>query len=533
MRIPSVSPSFARSFARSRVKPRALPWAWALGLALTGVVSTVQAAGFELTPPGARGNGRAGAVLVGADDPNGLFYNPASILNTSTRVSTGLSVHLNSAETCFQRNEVVEGPNGARTQGVSYANVCEDAKLAIIPELATTWRLAKGWALGFGLYAPPAGSSDTKFGNVKTGTLNGSSGDSSADQRSPTRYLLMGQKQLQVFPTLGLAYQLHPQLRLGASFGWGITKLDFTNAGFSRARAGGAFAVSDISTQLEGTDWFAPRVSLGIWAQPAKNLPLELGFNFTWTGDVTVDDAKLTLHGLNTDIIPPEFAALSEVPQIDGKVNDVKVTVPQVSQLMLGVRYVKKLATPADRIGDRLSTERFDIELNFGATFGSNMQNINLRLPKNSLLRVPQAPPGVIPAFEVRLPERTDLPRRWQTQAMVRLGGDYNPLPGLLGLRLGVSYDAHGVESGYENIDFSPFQNIGLHAGATVRIAQRVDLSASFAQHIFPAIKVSVQDAKVRRVVAGDPNTGDDSIVNAGRYTRKASAGALDVVVHF
>lgn len=513
-----------------------------LSLALTGLFvglgsNSAHAAGFELNPPGGRSLGRAGTGAVGADDALGVFLNPATILANQSRVEAALVLQANLSDSCMRRVEVNETVDGERSAGMRLPKVCDDGGPAFVPELATTLRLGDHFALSFGLYAPPGPSTHGKFGNPKTGTLDGKTGEDAPERRTPTRYLMLEQRAFQVFPTLGAAYQPLRQLRIGASFGWGITKVDFTSAVFSHAQINGPQAYSDVSNQLTGTDAFVPRVQVGAWTQPSLDLPLELGGSFTWTQDVRIQNAHMKLRGLNTDIYPPEFAALSAKPKIAGDFDRIDVKVPQVSQVTVGARYAKKLDAPVDAVGDRLSRERFDVEFNFTASLGKNMDAITVDAPPKSLVRVGSPPGSLIAPFSVAVPEDVRVEHRWNTQYGFRLGGDYNPLPGRLGLRAGVSYETHGVTKGYENIDFTPFENVGLYLGATLRLAKKFDLSLAAAHFIFPDVKVSVADASVRRVTSGlmaaPGQPREDIVVNAGTYTRSTTTLALQFGAHF
>ncbi len=509
------------------------------GLSMALSVSSAHAAGFELNPPGGRSLGRGGTGVVGADDALGVFLNPATILANTSRIETALVAQLNLSDTCMTRVEVnatirpTGEIEGEQTPGMRLPKVCDKRGLGVIPELATTLRLGEKWALSLGLYAPPGASTHSKYGVTKTGTLDGMTGEDAPERRTPVRYLMMDNRAFQVFPTLGAAYQPLKQLRLGASFGWGITKLDFTNAVFSQVQVNGPQAYSDNSSNLTGTDAFVPRVQVGAWAQPSLALPLEFGASFSWTQDVRIRDAHMKLRGLNTDIVPPEFAALSEKPTVAGDFDDVDVKIPQLSQLSVGARYAKKLDAPVDAVGDRLSREKFDVELNLAVSFGKNMDAITVDAPEGSVVMVASPPPGVIAPFNVPIPEHVSIAHRWKTQYSLRIGGDYNPLPGVLGLRAGVSYETNGVTHGYQNLDFTPFQNIGLHLGVTLRLAKKFDLSVAAAHFVFPDVKVSAEDARVRRVTSGLNANANAAIVNAGTFTRSSTALALQFGAHF
>jgi hypothetical protein len=526
----------ARLFASRRSVALALTFPFALSAVALSCRPHARALGFELIPPGAREVGRAGASVVGADSAMGLFANPATVLAPSSLTDTQVSLHMGFTELCYRGVEVSED-GGSRSAGAQLPEQCGDAKGAYIPAVASTLRLGdkQRFALSLGFYAPPAVGRDTHFGSTTTGTPDGST----TSPLSPARYMLMHEKLVQSFPTLGLSWQPHPQLRVGASFGWGITSYDFTQGAFSRVIAmrtpflvGGE---SDVSTQISGHDNFVPRVQAGLWLKPVKSLPLELGASFTWTQDVQSSSSELRVRNLRTDYyfpaaIGPLLGDLQQ-PAIDARVKGVSLLSPQLASLQVGARYARKLARPVGFIGDRLESERFDIEANFVASFGQNLDRFTVRVP-DTTISVP-SPSAVAPMpTELKLPTRIELEHQWQTQYGLRLGGDYNVLPGLFAVRAGYSFESDGVSKGYHQLDFTPFKRFGLYAGATVRLFDRVDLSAAYSYFIVPDVTTSVADAALRRNVSGEPEAGDATVVNAGKITQKAQALVVQVGLH-
>ena len=149
---------------------------------------------------------------------------------------------------------------------------------------------------------------------------------------------------------------------------------------------------------------------------------------------------------------------------------------------------------------------------------------------------MPSPLPALLSDIEVQLPDAIALEHRWRTQVSIRVGGDYNPIPGVLGLRAGVAYESHGVTRGYEQLDFTPFRQASLHAGATWRVAHRVDLSVAYAHVFQPTVTVSPQQAAYRRTVGGDADPNDPAeatLVNAGRYRGKSDVLVLQVGAYF
>jgi long-subunit fatty acid transport protein len=508
-----------------------------VALSALGSAGTAFAIGFELAPPGARDTGRAGASAVGADTAIGLFYNPATLLAPSSRTDTALALHMGITDVCFTRQAVLEDGSGARSAGPRSAEICSDAKTAYIPVGASSYRFGKKFALGLGVYSPPAAGRDLSFGSARTGTPDGNPAASSS-QLSPSRYMLLGARILQTFPTVGAAWAPWPWLRLGASFGWGFTRFSLSTASFSRAVVSTTpveiGATTDVSTDVSGKDGFTPRVQAGAWVQPFASIPLELGLSFTYTGDIEASDAKLRLRNLYTDYYPSTLIGLIggvQQPALDATIRGVSVLVPQISTLHGGARYAKKLPVPVGKAGDRLASERFDIEVDFVATFAKRLDTIDATLPSDVSVVVPSPSPA-FSDINLMLPGTISLPHHWQNQYGVRVGGDYNVVPGLLAIRAGYSFESEGVKKGYTQLDFFPHKRYGLMLGATVRIIDLIDVSLAYAYFITPDIVNSVQDAALRRTAAGMARAGDDEVVNAGRFTQTASSLVLELGVH-
>ncbi|MFW6067050.1 MAG: OmpP1/FadL family transporter [Myxococcota bacterium] len=506
-----------------------------------------QAEGFEVSSLGARANGRGGANFVGGDSPMGMFYNPAQIARLPGHHAAA-ALHLHFSERCMTRVQVDESTDPP-SAGETFPEVCSEGPATVLPQVAATLRPAEGLTIGLGVEVPVAAFRDFHLGDPDTGTLDGDPDG----EPTPTRYLLVQEKLLQLFLTAGAAYEVTPQLRLGASFGWGITKLDFTNAAFSRIETSTEIfgfeapitARADALNRLEGTDAFVPRLNVGAWAKPVEDLPLELGLSYQWTGNVKTDDATLHLLGYNAEADTP-IGTLTPELDAEGTVHGVGIDVPQTSRLAFGARYAQELDTPADDVGDRLSTERFDVEADLVLTFGKRVDRFRVDLPDDATLDatatvdVPVLGPMTLPTT-VELPDEIALEHRWKTQVGFRLGGDYTVVPGVFGVRAGLSFQSHGVKRGYEQLDFTPFRRTGIHLGATVRIAHRVDASLAYA-HIFQrTVENEPADARYRRAATvtdeedpdAEPTDEDAAIVNAGTITGHTHLLMLELAAHF
>jgi hypothetical protein len=86
-----------------------------------------------------------------------------------------------------------------------------------------------------------------------------------------------------------------------------------------------------------------------------------------------------------------------------------------------------------------------------------------------------------------------------------------------LALRLGFHYETHGVVEGWEQLNFMPFQRIGIHAGATLRI-WRTDINLGYGFiHQF-SVTLDQDQAKQTQIVASTER-GSGTVVNQGTFT--------------
>lgn len=518
----------------SHLRTHGRPLALASGIALSLLAPhRALAGGFELTPAGGRANGRAGAEFARGDSAMSLFYNPSGLTRLRDPVSVSGSLHLHLSDKCYAGVEVDES-SGSPQAGAALPEICADTGVTVLPELAASIRVGERLALGFGVYVPPASARHVTFGDVETGTFD-PDGDGPMDAvPTPGRYMLMEQELLQLFLTLGAAYDIHPRVHVGAAFGWGITTVSFANAAYSRVDVigDGVVAYADARSTLHGLDAFVPRLSFGVSAEPVARVPLTVGASFEWTGNVRTDSATLDVHGLSTRIEPEVIGELVGELEAEGSFSGVSLNVPQSARVAFGVRYGHALDRPADDIGDRLSNERFDVELDVVLQLNERVRAFEVDLPDDAAVVVPSPLPLILRDIEVELPDVIELEHRWRTQVAVQLGGDVNPIPGVLGLRAGLRFETRGVERGYEQLDFQPFRNVSAHLGATVRIAKRVDLSVAFAHVFTPDVTVSPEQARIRRIVSGDADADEATLANAGTFRANANVLVLEATAH-
>jgi len=571
-----------------------------LGMSLVGLmvalmVSLVdapvaQAGGVELPSAGTRALGRGGAAQARADDPMTLLWNPAGLARTPG-IQLSLQTHLILFDACFQRagtyseyaadmpsRDMIDasgepfrwdrGANGGRGRtpldpqigsrwpdadiaDAPLPEVCNSGAPGIVPELVLTARLRPEWGISFGVVAPAA-VSNSRWGTTEggvTGLVNG--------LPAPSRYALIETNLLLAFPTIGVGYRPHPAISIGAAFGWGIApQIDFQTT--TRALRGEEFS-GDVFTELSAQDWFIPRVTVSVHAVPHDNLDIVAGF--MWQDDIDAEgDLSLTTGYYR----PPG----DDYPLDSVTVPGVAVDAPLPWQASLSFRYADRMtprsenpgatARASNRVEDAMQNERWDVELDLVYEMNSRVDQFTVSLPPC------EAPANCVgDRWEVQadngifqgIPPSLALQKQFRDQLSLRVGGDWNFIPGVGSARIGFSYETKGVKDGFEQLDFMPFQRFGLHMGLTFRIAKWFDISVAYARIFQSTVTVTEDQASLHQVDAasriaelencGNPPdadcprsdrqglSGEGTVVNAGRYKSHFDILSLGLTYHF
>ncbi len=390
-------------------------------------------------------------------------------------------------------------------QNITAPEVCSDGFPAVLPNLAFGWHPLPKWGFGAGLFVPTA-IGRAHWGSKDRGTVR----VDGQELPSPLRYDLVEKNIVLVYPTLGVGYAPHPAVRLGAAIGFGVGNFAFSNA--VRPVRGEEFG-RDVFATIDVRDNFVPRITLSALVRPHKNLDLTLVWN--WQDDVRASGTTRLISTI-----------YRETPADDVRLNDIRFRAPQPWQLTLGARYAQPRASdgdPSTNARDTLSQERWDIELDVVYERNSQVDAFVLDIPAGNTIRVEDN-------LEPPIPTEIRLPMEWRDQIAIRLGGDYNLLADRLALRLGFSYESPGVETGYAQLTFMPFERLGAHLGATLRVG-KVDLSLAYAY--IRALRTTETDAEANltQVIAVD-TLGGPTVFNAGSYTAQVNVLSLSANVH-
>jgi len=390
-------------------------------------------------------------------------------------------------------------------------------------------KLADDLGVGLGFF-PPDTASLNQFGN-RDGTVDTENGP----RPSPLR-MLRAHQNASYFSLLGaVGYRVSDWIRVGVGLQWQLVVFEGRSLlpaiGFS-----GLGPRGDVRTEVFGRDLFVPGVIGSVHFKPLDALDIAVGFK--WSDRIQAKgkiDVTTAANGLgepfeyidgNTQMLTATGTTLpSQGPNQRIEVNAPPIWAPQLS---FGIRYADrlqplvhdgdwraaKLAAPQGP-EDSMQTERWDIELDLIYYMTSVHDRTDVRLKDVAVaFRTINAQGTVDPPFTVLVGDcvkpnrplgageacevqRARIEINGQDQITLRLGGDYNILPGLLSVRGGASYETDGQAPSW----MSPFQymagRIGLHAGLTVRVARKTDISVGFAHFFQKAVRLQLHPERI------------------------------------
>lgn len=360
------------------MKLRVLP---AIGLAT--LAGPAYAGGLFLPGSGAISTSRAGAAVASADDGEALSINPAGLAK-----SKGFTLTISAAITRyymkFNRTGGYDTPQSQIDEqgyeGQDFAPVINkpDPPLGIgsfqpIPVIAVVSDLGgrvKGLRVAAGLYAP----NSYPFRDMSQGYTSSAQKfvDNTACQTSgcvappPTRYDTLTSESTALFPSLAVAYRVHPTLDLGLRLSAGNAKAKTQVMVWGTTNNVEESVRNDTLAELDVKDGFIPTFGLGVTWRPT--LFLELAAVYNGASAFKLKGKSLSTKGVSVDaakVVGPieandvgnrvrceadgDFAVGGEVPAC------ISLALPQTATV--GVRY---------KHNDSYGRMRGDLELNVG-----------------------------------------------------------------------------------------------------------------------------------------------------------------------
>ena len=166
---------------------------------------------------------RGGAWVARASDPLATFFNPAGLAGQETKLTLQSNIIFH--HTCFTRVrsqlDTTQEPL-APNPGDAFPRACNDIQPNVNPQLAFAYKITDRIGAGLAILGPSAAglSNWPEFVADGTGAL----------QPAPGRYLLLKSDGLVLNPSIGIGAEIVDNLRVGASFQWGMASFILKNA---------------------------------------------------------------------------------------------------------------------------------------------------------------------------------------------------------------------------------------------------------------------------------------------------------------
>ena len=477
-----------------------------LALAMVLVPGRASANGFELPGASTRALGRGDAFVARSDEPTTLLYDPANLADLGG-VQLNLNVNNLITHSCATLT-------GAYPDGTPYPKVCNSGTFAPVPQIAVSWRVTDKVGLGIGIFAPVSPGFSQKFGSSEKGDIPPGLIDVDVNgmterRAAPTRYQLIEEDLIVLHPTIGIGVALNDRVRVGFAFSSTIVLNKFTTA---VAAFGGTDPRNDIVSKINVHDWFVPGITMSIHAVPIDSLDVVAAFiwrdKIRGKGDISLWPLAYRNVG----------SGMSGMNMNEGfqKFSGARLTAGYPWRLSFGLRYASRIVPrikdraaaekASGKVEDQMKNERWDIEGDIVYSGTSEVDAFVVRPPAGMVS---------VDGIPIPLPEELTIPHQWRNELSVRVGGDWNVLPGRFTMRAGFSFENGAAPKSLTNLDFQPFRRYGIHAGGTLRI-KRTDLSLAYAFFRNENVDLTKTRAALPQIV-GVPNTAR-AVVNAGRY---------------
>ncbi|HJL15865.1 MAG TPA: hypothetical protein RMH99_09425 [Sandaracinaceae bacterium LLY-WYZ-13_1] len=488
----------------------------ASGLTL-GLPGRAHAGGFEFAAPGTRALGRGGAFMARADDPMALGYNPAA-LAFLPGYQLSLGSHLTFYDACVERDGTYddsgvssswtfESQFGQPDAGdpdnwvnQPFPRVCRDGYPGPSPQLVFSGHPLPWLGFAVGILSPAG---------VGNGTWGNDDGTIDVDGRSlpsPTRYGLVQQDLLLFHPSIGVGISPVEWFSFGLTFQWGIAIVDFVN--HTSAGNGPEDPANDVRTDLNVTDPFVPAVIASMHFVPIDQLDVVVMARFSDSIDSS-GTLNLTTGTFGTNMpgsLRPTTTTIEGTNLRAGQPWQFGLSIRYADRIVDRYRDPEEAGRVTGRVEDRMQNEVWDLELDVVYQLNSQVKDFVVTQPEGAAADIceasgnPDSP--CFSEFGAGLPQTLALPHGWNDQVSIRLGADWNVVPGTVALRLGTHFETSGINQRFQIQDFIPGMRLGLHVGATFRI-ERFDVSVAYA-HIFQFAE-TLDDPSYRLVAA----TGD------------------------
>jgi len=443
-------------------------------LILLGLLSATSAAasGFYIPGHGVRSMGRGGAAVVGVWDLNALWYNPALLAGIEGHQFL-LDVNVTHQSVRFERAPRTLD-NGEQ---VVFDAVDNASPPLPIPQIGyATELLEDRLFLGVGLFAPNgAGIRYPEAGSQRYTAID-----------NAESFLLTSEVALSVRVTdwlwLGAGLQnLMMRYRIVA-----------TAAGYPGVIGDPEDRDMDTLLDVDFQSYFNPSGIFGLWVDTQMGLQVGASVQLP----VSIYDEEGTFR--------QRFPAhpLFDDATLEGDSIASGLDLPLIV-----------------RAGLRFAQPRWDIELDMVWERWSSSQEVVLS-PQELIVH------GIPGVGSVAVGEFL-MPRNQRDTWSLRLGGDWETLENRLTLRAGFLWEQGAVPAQTVSVLLADATKYGLSLGATVVVAEGVELDVGYSHLFYESVNVS--DSLIRQLNPSNPEGG--IVVGNGRYEMSANLGGVGVRV--
>lgn len=456
---------------------------------LLAMASTARASGFYFGDNGAKAMVQGGAFTAQADDISAMQHNPAGL--TQIR---GLSLlvdgNLMNNEVTFWRQDPgwnTAMPSNLMEKVTRTGSNFGAGGLFLSPMFGAAYGFelfGRGFTIAVGAFAPPAvGLNEFPKPDY---TLEANSTPSNPRyvrnprRFSPNRYMLVKQDILIAFPTLSLAYDIHPKVQAGVSLQLVASHFLFSQSAYS--------GLSDPMRSIEEDPAFDSFIS--------ADLPGVLGF----TGILGVMVRPIDSLSFGASVRPPipirargkltfelgEAARMLNA-QVTGDTGELTFTMPL--EVRVGARF-----SPSPKWG---------VNADFVYQGWNSLDALRLT-PMDVTLKLGTADPQPVAPFRV--------PKNWVPTFSARVGGSFRPWK-WTSVSAGFWYETSAQPLQYFALDFPHPSRVFLTGGVTGHLGP-IDVIAGFVWT--PTQTINITDSQQRQGQTTEGLMG--GIIGNGQY---------------
>ncbi len=450
------------------------------------------ASGFYFGDNGAKAMLQGGAFTAQADDLSAMQHNPAGLSQLAGFSFLADANFMNNQVTFWRQDtgwNVGAPSNLMEKVSRSGSNFLPGSTLFLSPMFGASYGFSlfgRTFTVGAGVFAPPAvGLNEYAAPDYTldpTSTPSNPKYLKNPKRFAPNRYMLVKQDIIIAFPTLSLAYDIHPRVQAGVSLQLVTSQFNFNQAVYS--------GLTDPMRSVEEDPSFDSQV--------AANLPGQLGF----TGILGVMVRPIDSLSFGASVRPP-------IPiKAHGKLSfTLGQQATAINSMVQGDTGELTFTMPLEvRVGGRFSpSPKWGVNADFVYQGWNSLDALNLA-PIGVTLTTSLSPNAVpIAPFKV--------PKNWVGTFSGRVGGSFRPIK-WVSASAGLWYETSAQPSQYFALDFPHPNRLFITGGLTGHLGP-VDVLAGIAYT--PTITYNVTDSQQRQ---GQTNEGlMGGVVGNGQYT--------------